>query len=105
MSIHLKKDDQVMVISGKDKGNSGKIVKVLKAKSKVIVEGINKARKHEKPNQKNEKGGIVDKAMPIHISNVMLISPKSKKPVKVSRKKNEAGKRIRVEAKTGIAID
>jgi len=99
MSINLKKDDQILVIAGKSKGSKGRIVKVIGKNNTIIVEGINKAKKHEKPNNNNEQGGIVDKEMPIHISNVMLISPKSNNPVKIIRRKNDKGKRVRVEKK------
>ncbi len=105
MKTNFKKEDMVQVISGKAKGRSGKVLRVLKSKGALVVEGINKAKKHEKPNQNNEKGGIVDKEMPINISNVMLISPKTNKPIKVTRKKMENGKNVRVDKKTGKPID
>lgn len=105
MAWHYKKEDVVKVIAGKAKGSQGKILKVLREKEAVLVEGLNRAKKHEKPNQKNEQGGIVDKEMPIHISNIMLVSPKTSQPVKVTWKKNEQGKRVRVDKKTGEAID
>ncbi len=104
MSV-LRRKDTVLVITGKAKGSQGKILKVIKEKNTVLVEGINKAKKHEKPNPKNEKGGIVEKEMPIHISNVMLINTKSGKPAKVVWRKNEDGKKIRVEKKTGTPIE
>ncbi len=103
MSIKLRKHDSVKVIAGKSKGTVGRIISVLAADNKVIVEGVNIAKKHQKPKQGNDKGGIVDKAMPIHISNVMLMN-KGNEPVKV-RKTIENGKRIRVEKKSGKSID
>ena len=102
MAIRLKRHDTVKVIAGKQKGNEGKVLRV--EESKVWVEGLNIAKKHSKPSRENEQGGIVEKEMPIHISNVMLVSPKSNKPVKVSRKRVN-GKLIRVEQKTGNPID
>ncbi|MFC1584403.1 50S ribosomal protein L24 [Fibrobacterota bacterium] len=99
MSIKFKKEDLVKVISGKSKGAQGKIIRVLRDKNAVLVEGLNRAKKHEKPNRKNEQGGIVEREMPIHISNIMLINTKSNQPVKVARKKNDKGKRVRVEKK------
>ena len=105
MAMLLKREDKVQVISGKSKGSSGKILRVLKSKYSVVVEGLNKVKKHEKPNPKNEQGGIVDKEMPIHISNVMFINPKTNKPVRLIRKKDEKGKNIRVEKKTGEPVD
>jgi large subunit ribosomal protein L24 len=104
MAMKIKKDDQVKVISGKAKGSEGKVMRVIPEKSTVIIEGLNKAKKHQKPNQKDQKGGIVEKEMPIHVSNVALISPKSGKPTKVSRRDVD-GKRVRVERKTGNPID
>ncbi len=99
MGNFIKREDQVMVISGKSKGLKGKVVRVLREKGSVIVEGLNKAKKHEKPNPKNEQGGIVDREMPIHISNVMLINPKTGDTVKVTRKKDANGNKVRVDKK------
>lgn len=105
MALKIKKDDKVKVISGKSKGVIGKVLKVLREKNSVIVEGANRAKKHEKPSPKNEQGGIVDKEMPIHISNVMVISPKSDKPTKLVRIKGAKGKSVRAEKKTKAAIE
>ncbi len=104
MAMKIKKDDLVKVISGKAKNSEGKVMRVIPEKSSVIIEGLNKAKKHQKPNQKDQKGGIIEKEMPIHVSNVALISPKSGKPTKVSRRDVD-GKRVRVERKTGNPID
>ncbi len=103
MSIKLKKQDRVKVISGKAKGSEGRIIHVFAEENRVIVEGVNKSKKHQKPGRGNEKGGIVEKEMPIHISNVMLLN-KSNEPVKV-RKTVEGGKRVRVEKKSGKPVD
>jgi large subunit ribosomal protein L24 len=101
-SIKLKKQDQVKVISGKAKGQTGRIVKVLADENRVVVENVNKAKKHQKPNRQDQKGGIIEKEMSLHISNVMLV--KDGKPVKV-KKAIQGGKRVRLEQKTGKAID
>ncbi len=103
MAIKLRKQDLVKVISGKAKGQSGRIVKVNETDLTVIVEGVNKAKKHQKPNKQDQKGGIIDKEMPVHVSNVMLLN-KSSEPVKV-RKSVVNGRRIRVEKKSGKALD
>lgn len=103
MAIKLKKQDMVLVISGKAKGTRGRIIQVLESENRVIVEGVNKAKKHQKPGRGSEKGGIIDKEMPVHVSNVMLVN-KGNEPVKV-RKTVENGKRIRVEKKSGKAVD
>jgi large subunit ribosomal protein L24 len=102
-AIKLKKQDMVLVITGKAKGTRGRIIQVLESEGRVIVEGVNKAKKHQKPGRGSEKGGIIEKEMPVHISNVMLVN-KGNEPVKV-RKTVENGKRIRVEKKSGKAVD
>ena len=103
MAIKLKKQDLVKVISGKAKGQSGRIVKVNEEDLTVIIEGVNKAKKHQKPSKQDQKGGIIDKEMPVHVSNIMLLN-KSSEPVKV-RKAVVNGRRIRVEKKSGKALD
>ena len=103
MAIKLKKQDLVKVITGKSKGTTGRIIQVFEAEGRVLVEGVNKAKKHQKPGRGSEKGGIIEKEMPVHISNVMLVN-KGNEPVKV-RKIVENGKRIRVEKKSGKAVD
>lgn len=103
MAIKLKKQDLVKVISGKAKGQSGRIVKVNEGDLTVVIEGVNKAKKHQKPSQRDQKGGIIDKEMPVHISNVMLLN-KSSEPVKV-KKVLQNGRRVRVEKKSGKALD
>ncbi len=104
MALNLKKNDTVKVISGKARGKSGKILRVLSDKQHVLVEGLNLAKKHQKPSQQDQKGGIVDREAPIHVSNLMLVSAKSNEPVKVSRRDVD-GKRVRVEKKTGKAVE
>jgi len=103
MALKIRKDDLVKVISGKAKGQTGKVMKVYLEKSTVVIEGVNKAKKHTKPNQKDQKGGIVEKEMPVHVSNLMLVSPKSGNPVRVARREVD-GKRVRVETKSGNVI-
>jgi large subunit ribosomal protein L24 len=104
VAINLKKNDTVKVISGKARGKTGKILRVLADKSRVLVEGLNLNKKHQKPTQQDQKGGIVDREAPIHVSNLMLISAKTSEPVKVARREVE-GKRVRVEKKTGKAVE
>jgi large subunit ribosomal protein L24 len=109
MGFKFKKNDRVKVISGKFKGTDGKsvegkIIRVIAEDNRVVVEGVHKAKKHMKPSRQNEKGGILEKEMPIHISNLMLVSPKSGQPVK-TRKVIESGKRVRVEKKSGKSVD
>ena len=104
MALKLKKNDTVKVISGKARGKTGKILRVLADKTHVVVEGLNLVKKHQRPTQQDQKGGIVDREAPIHISNLMLVSAKSNEPVKVARREVD-GKRVRVEKKTGKAVD
>ena len=94
-----KKGDEVIVKVGKDKGRIGKISKVITSNEKVIITGVNVSKKHQKPSQ-DSKGGIVDKEMPIHISNILAYDAKSKKSSKVGFKIEE-GKKIRILKSTG----
>ena len=96
----LKVGDKVVVISGKDKGSEGKIIKTLKKDNKVVVEGINIVTKHVKPNAMNENGGIVKKEAPIHASNVMIIDPKTGKRTRIAHEIDEKGNKIRISVKS-----
>lgn len=98
----IKKDDVVQIISGKDKGKSGKILSVDTAKERVLVQGCNMVTKHSKPNAKNPNGGIVNQEGSIHISNVMLVV--DGKPTKVGFDVKD-GKKVRIAKKTGKVID
>tara|TARA_B100001057_G_scaffold80382_1_gene75560 strand:- start:356 stop:664 length:309 start_codon:yes stop_codon:yes gene_type:complete len=95
----FKKGDEVIVKVGKDKGKIGKISKVITSNEKVVITGVNVSKKHQKPSQ-DSKGGIVDKEMPIHISNILAYDAKSKKSSKVGFK-IEDGKKIRILKSTG----
>lgn len=92
----LKKDDKVKVIAGKDKGKIGKVLKVDRKENRVIVENINKVKRHVKPNMQNRQGGIIEKEAPIHSSNVMLLCSQCMKPIRISFKTLEDGKKVRV---------
>ena len=102
--MHVKKGDKVMVISGKEKGKTGTIIASFPKKDRVLVEGLNIVKKHMKPNQANPQGGIVNQEASIHVSNVMLIDPKSGEPTRVGNKV-EDGKKIRIAKKSGESID
>ena len=97
--MKIKKNDKVIVISGKNKGTKGKVTKTFPSSEKVVVEGVNIAKKHIKHKDKNKKGEIVEIAMPIHVSNVSLIDPKSNKPSRVGYKIQD-GKKVRILRKT-----
>jgi large subunit ribosomal protein L24 len=95
----LKKDDKVKVIAGKDKGKIGKILKVDRKENRVVVENINKVKRHVKPNMQNRQGGIIEKEAPIHSSNVMILCSQCMKPSRVGFKILEDGKKVRICSK------
>ena len=100
--LHIKKGDKVVVIAGSNKGKQGEVLEVLPKKNRAVVEEVNIARKHQKPTNDNP-GGIVEIAMPIHISNLMLIDPKTGEPTRIGRKL-EDGKLVRYSKKSGEII-
>jgi large subunit ribosomal protein L24 len=101
----IKSGDKVIVIAGKDKGKVGKVLKVLRDEEKVIVEGVRVVKKHLKPSQKYPEGGIIEKEAPIHISNVMLVDPKTNQPTRVGIKFLEDGRKVRYAKRSGEIID
>ena len=101
--IKIKKGDEIIVLAGKDKGKTGKVVKVIPNIRKVVVTDINKYKKHQKPGN-NEPGGIIEKDMPIHISNVAYLDPVSNKGVRIGFGLSKDGKKIRINKKTGKEI-
>ncbi len=104
--LRIRKNDTVEVISGKDKGKRGRVIEVLPKVERVRVEGVNKIKRHTKPNpQKNVKGGIVERENPVHVSNVALIDPKSDKPTRVGKKTMPNGSRVRVAMRSGMPLD
>jgi large subunit ribosomal protein L24 len=92
--MKIRKNDNVVVISGNDKGKTGKVLKVFPSESKIIIEGINLRKRHTKPSQKYPQGGIIEKEAPIHASNVMLIDPKTNEPTRL-------GAQIILDERTG----
>lgn len=102
--MHVKKGDKVMVITGKDKGKTGTVLAVFPKKDRVVVEGVNIVKKHSKPSQANPQGGIVSREAAVHVSNVMLLDPKSNEPTRVGYKEVD-GKKVRVAIKSGEALD
>ncbi len=101
----IKKNDQVVVITGKDKGRTGQVLRIFEDQ-KVLVEGINQVKKHQKPNpQKNEEGGIITKEMPIQISNVMLFNPQTQKGDRIGYKTLDDGRKVRVFKSNGEVVD
>ena len=102
--LKIKKNDTVIVLTGEDKGKTGKVLKVLKDEQRAIVEGINMVNKSTKPNAKNPQGGFVKQEASIHISNISLIDPKRGKATRVAIQKNEDGKKVRIAKKSGEEI-
>jgi large subunit ribosomal protein L24 len=100
--MKIRKDDTVVVLSGKDKGKQGKVVRVLPDARKVVVEGINVAKRHQKPTRSMQQGGIIDKAMPIDASNVALVV--DGKPTRVGYRVDPQGQKVRVAKSTGADI-
>ncbi len=105
--FRIKTDDTVVVISGKDKGKTGRILRVDREKGRVYVEGLNMIKRHQKPTalNPNAQAGVIEREGPIHISNVMLIDPKDNKPTRVGIVRRDDGRRIRVAKRSGTEID
>lgn len=105
MSMRLKKGDMVQIVSGNSKGQTGRILKVLTKKKRVLVEGKNLVKRHTKPNQKNQQGGIIEKEASIHLSNVMLLCDKTNKATRIGIKILENGKKARFSKKSKELVD
>ena len=102
--LHIKKGDTVYVNTGKDKGKTGKVIKVFVEEQRAIVEGLNIVSKNQNPNAKNPQGGIIKMEAPIHISNLNVVDPKTGKPTRIGRRLNEEGKLVRYAKKSGEEI-
>lgn len=106
VKFKIKKGDEVLVIAGKDASKKGKVLRVDRKKARVVVEGLNMVKKHTRPNPgAGVQGGIVEREAPIHISNVMVISPDSGKPTRVGIKVLEDGRRVRYAKVDGAILD
>jgi large subunit ribosomal protein L24 len=105
--MKLRTDDEVIVISGKDKGKTGKIIRVDRSKDRVYVEGINIVKRHQRPNpaRPNAPVGVIEREGPVHVSNVALLDPKDRKPTRVGTRRTEEGARMRVTKRSGTEID
>ena len=110
MAMKIRRDDEVVVISGKDRGKSGRVLRVDPKKQRLYVEGLNIVKRHQRPMQvtgaqrAEQVGGVIEKEGPIHISNVMLVDPKDKKPTRIGITR-EDGQRQRVTRRSGTSID
>lgn len=99
--MKIKKGDKVIVIAGKSRGQTGTVMRAYPGKDTVLLEGLNLVKRHRRPTQQSRKGQIVDKPMPIHISNVQLVDPKTGKPTRIKIARGKDGARTRVAVKSG----
>jgi len=104
IKLHVKKGDTVVVLSGKDKGKQGKVISAMPKAGKVVVEGVNKVKRHSKPSLKVPQGGIITKEMPLHACKVQLVCPACNKPTRIGHK-DVNGKNSRVCKKCGEVIE
>jgi large subunit ribosomal protein L24 len=103
--VHIKKNDTVIVTTGKEKGKSGKVLRVFPEKNKAVVEKVNFIKRHAKPNQQMRQGGIIEKEAPLTLSNLMVLCPKCNKPVRTGKKRLEDKKSVRFCKKCGDVLD
>ena len=104
VKMYVKKGDTVYVVSGKEKGKTGRVIKVLRSKNTALVEKLNIVKRHQRPTQANPTGGIIEKEAPIHISNLMLFDAKEKKPAKIGHKTLSTGEKVRYSKRSGEEI-
>jgi large subunit ribosomal protein L24 len=104
IKLKIKKGDKVVVITGKDKGKTGEVLRVLPKDSRLVVQGVNMVKRHTRPAM-GQPGGIVEKESTIHISNVAHIDPKSNKPTRVGYKELEGGRKVRIARRSGEVLD
>ena len=105
MAAKIKKGDTVIVLTGKDKGRKGEVIKAIPTENRVVVSGINIAVRHVKPTQADPQGGIKRTEAPIHVSNVAIVDPTSGKPTRVGFKTDAKGRKVRVAKRSGEQID
>jgi len=105
MAARIRKGDQVEVISGADKGKRGEVLRVMPREDRAVVQGVNVAKRHTKPRGLGQPGGIVEVEASIHLSNVMLVDPKSDKPTRVGFRVLDGGRKVRVAKATGQVIE
>ena len=105
--MKIRTDDHVIVTSGKDSGKTGKVLRTDPKKERVYVEGLNMVKRHQRPvpGRPNLQIGVIEKEGPIHVSNVAIVDPKTKKPTRISMTRNEQGKRVRVTRASGAELD
>jgi large subunit ribosomal protein L24 len=104
VKLNIRKGDLVKVMAGDSKGQQGKVLQVILKDNRILVEGANMVSKHTKPNAANPNGGINKQEAPIHVSNIMLVDPKSGNATRISKKRDENGKLVRIAKKSGEEI-
>ena len=102
--LKIRKGDRVRVLTGKDRGKEGTVLRALPSEGKLIVEGVNTAKKHQKPTRVNQSGGIVERDMPIPVANVAVVSPGDGRPTRVGYKVQQDGTKVRVCRRTGAEL-
>jgi large subunit ribosomal protein L24 len=102
---HVRRGDTVIVVSGKERGKRGRVLRVIPEKSRVVIERINMIKKHQRPTQKIRQGGIIEREGSIHLSNVMLLDPRTGKPTRVGARALGDGKKVRVARRSGEILD
>jgi large subunit ribosomal protein L24 len=105
--MKIRRDDEVVVLSGKDKGKTGKVLRTEPKRDRVFVEGVNIVKRHQRPSamNPNAQAGVIEREGPVHVSNVALVDPKTKKPTRIGTTRAEDGKRVRVARRSGTQID
>ena len=101
--MKIKRGDNIIVISGKDRGKQGKVLRVFRAEELLVIEGVNMKKRHQKPRRGGQKGQIVDMAAPIHVSNVQLVDPKTGKGTRI-KMEIQKGKKVRVTKMSGVVV-
>jgi len=102
--LKIKKGDRVRVLTGKDRGKEGTVLRAMPTEGKLIVEGVNTAKKHQKPTRVNQSGGIVERDMPVPVANVAVVSPGDGRPTRIGYKVQQDGTKVRVCRRTGAEI-
>ena len=103
--MDIRKGDSVQVISGNDKGRRSTVLNVFKERGRVIIEGVNMRKHHTRPTSRDPQGGIIEREAPIHISNIMVVCPKTDQPTRIGHKQLDNGKHVRVSVRSGEMID
>ena len=106
-ALKIRTDDEVVVIAGKDKGKTGKVIRTDPKRERVYVEGLNMVKRHQRPNpaRPNAQVGVIEREGPVHVSNVALLDPRDNKPTRLGTRRTEQGTRLRVTKRSGTEID